>query len=103
MRGASTCWAQPCSSATRPRLAPSAGKTVPPDGPDAGRRPGASASIALIRRHKVGDADAALEVGSKAASGRPNRASIMLKRNRPGRGSTHASTARSSRSVSGLE
>ena len=32
MRGASTCWAQPCSSATRPRRSPMAGKTLPPDG-----------------------------------------------------------------------
>ena len=101
MRGASTCWAQPCSSATRPRRSPIAGKTLPPAGPGGGSLPGASASIALIRRNKVGDADAALGVGSKAASGRPSRARIMLARNHPGRGSTKASTARSARSVSG--
>ncbi len=40
--------------------------------------PGASASIALIRRNKVGVADTVLGAGSSAASGRPNRARIML-------------------------
>ena len=39
-------------------------------GPGAGRLAGASASIALIRRNKVGVADAAFGVGSSAASGR---------------------------------
>ena len=58
MRGASTCWAQPCSSATRPRRSPMAGKTLPPEGPGAGRPFGASASIALIRRNRPGVAAA---------------------------------------------
>ena len=102
MRGASTCWAQPCSSATRPRRSPWAGKTLPPAGPGVGRPPGASASIALIRRNKVGVAAATFGAGSSAASGRPSRARIMLARNRPGRGSTQASTARNARSASGL-
>ena len=64
MRGASTCWAQPCSSATRPRLSPTAGKTLPPAGPGAGSRFGASASIALIRRNRPGVA-AAFGAGSR--------------------------------------
>ena len=101
MRGASTCWAQPCSSATRPRRGPIAGKTEPPAGPDGGRLRGASASIALMRRNKPGDAAAVLGVGNNAPSGRPSRARIMLQRNRCGRGSTKARTARSARSVSG--
>ena len=103
MRGASTCWAQPCSSATRPRLSPMAGKTLPAAGPGAGRLPGASASIALIRRSRVGVGGAVFGVGNRPANGRPSRAMIMLARNRPGRGSTKASTARKARSPSGLE
>ena len=63
IRGASTCWAQPCSSATRPRRSPVAAKTLPPAGPGAGRRFGASASMALIRRIRPGVA-AAFGAGS---------------------------------------
>ena len=74
---------------------------MPPAGPGGGSRPGASASIALIRRNKPGDAAAVLGVGNKAPSGRPSRARIMLQRNNCGRGSTQARTARSARSVSG--
>ena len=49
---------------------------------------GASASIALIRRSRVGRRRAGFGVGSRAANGRPSRARIMLARNSPGRGST---------------
>ena len=63
---------------------------------------GASASIALIRLNKPGSADGDLGVGSSAASGRANRANVMLARNHCGRGSTKASAARNSRSDKGL-
>ena len=54
IRGANTCCAQPCRSATRPRRSPSAGKTLPPAGPGSGRARGASESIAVMRRNRVG-------------------------------------------------
>ena len=75
---------------------------MPPAGPGVGSLPGASASIALIRRNKPGDADAVLGVGSNAAE-RPAepRQNHARSETIAGRGSTKASTARSARSVSG--
>ena len=69
IRGASTCWAQPCSKATRPFLVPCAGNTLPPAAPRGGRLPGASASMALRRRNKVGVAGATPDVDEIAAAG----------------------------------
>ena len=88
IRGASTCCAQPCSSATRPRRGPSAAKTLPAAGPGAGKPPGASASIALMRRNSDGVAEGVVGAGSSAAKGRASRASHMLMRNSFGSGST---------------
>jgi hypothetical protein len=57
--------------------------------------------MALIRRSRPGLAAPTDGVGSSAVNGRASPARIMLIRNRPGRGSTKASTDRSSRSGSG--
>ena len=96
MRGASTCWAQPCSSATRPRRSPMAAK-------DAAAR--GSRRRQAVRRERQHRLDPPQQAGRRRphrtpaaapqAAG-PSRAMIMLARNSSGRGSTSASTARNS-------
>ena len=76
--GASTCWAQPASRATRPLRAPSARKTPGAVPPPAGSRAGASASIALSRR------PSGWAAGSSPASARPAPAAASAARNRRG-------------------
>jgi len=83
-----------------PALFADRAKTLPPDGP---RRQAAcaSASIALIRLNKVGEADPALDAGSRAATaGRAAPESCWRETVRAA--APKASTARSSRSGSGL-
>src|SRR2546426_941989 len=56
MRGASTCWAQPCSNATRPRLSPTGGKTLP----RAGRHAGEAGQAAVDMLYHLGGRRAVL-------------------------------------------
>jgi hypothetical protein len=64
MRGAVPAGRSP-AAATRPRRVPDGGKTLPADGPGAGRLFGASASIALVAVAGSGTAET-FGVGSRA-------------------------------------
>ncbi len=95
MEGASVRWAQPVSSATRARLVPSAAVHLRPlHGPAAaaGGRQLQHRAHPLRRQAAAGDQP-------RERPAEPGR--VIAARNRPGLGSTRASTRRSTRSCHG--